>query len=45
MSGGGLFVWKDGEDAAPTLYDINGVPLYFDGKNHFLLRRALGRRP
>ena len=34
-SGGGLFVWKDGEDAAPTLYDINGVPLYFDGKNHF----------
>ena len=34
-SGGGLFVWKDGADAAPTLYDINGVPLYFDGKNHF----------
>ena len=34
-SGGGLFVWKDGADAAPTLHDINGVPLYFDGKNHF----------
>ena len=34
-SGGGLFVWKDGADAAPTLHDITGVPLYFDGKNHF----------